>query len=158
MFPTIYIPGSNTLLFSVDYDINAITDAGISVAAMKLAGYQLTDDYPALSADDRIVITQRLDGIYVAWSPWGDPSPNNPPGFTGASSGFAVIKDNDVSYNNSTGTYDGYEAARAAWMALHPNGIEHTGSTDYWFAISDTPLGDNSGGCSITVQVFGRAR
>lgn len=158
MFPNFYFPGSDVLLATFDYDINAISDAGTSAAAIKTAGYQLTDSFPGLRAADRIVINLNLDGAFVAWSPWGIPADVG--GNSGSTAGFAVVfPDNTISNNSASGApHDGYAAARAQWLLDYPDGVEYTGKTDYWFGISDNPIGDNSGGQSITVQIFGRSR
>jgi hypothetical protein len=158
VFPTIYIPGSYVLLHTVNYDIDAVNDAGNTAAALKSAGYRLGASYAALRPEDRIVINLNLSGTYVAWSPWGIPADTG--GNSGSTCGFCTVFTNNTLNNRIvTGTpYDGYAAARAAFQSQFPDGVEFTGSSDYWFGIQDTPVGDNSGGMSITVEVYGRER
>ena len=158
MFPTIYIPGSEVLLHTVSYDIDAVSDAGFTAAAIKSAGYRLGASYGLLRPEDRVVVNLNLSGTFVAWSPWGIPADIG--GNSGSNCAFAtVFSDNTLQNTTVTGTpYDGYAAARAAFQSQHPDGVEFSGSADYWFGIQDTPVGDNSGGISITVQVYGRVR
>jgi len=160
VFPTIYIPGNDVLLGTTTYDLNAVSDSASSAAGAKSAGYHFTGaGFGGLRAEDRVVVTVNLSGTYIAWSPWGIPAYSG--GNTGSSWGIARVNgvDDSIDVVSVTGApYDGYAAARAAWMAQHPDGIEFTGSDEYWFFIHDSPTGDNSGGVSITVQVFGRSR
>lgn len=143
------------LLATYTYNISAVSDAGNTATAIKSAGYHLDGaGIGGLLSGDTISVRVNTAGTYIAWSPWGKPA------LAGADTGsywkVAVINgvDNSISYANSGATIvDGYTAARAQALAAEP--FEFTGSTEYWFGIKDTPTSDNSGGCSITVEVWG---
>lgn len=141
------------LLATYNYNISAINDAGSGYAAIKAAGYHCDGaSIGGLLADDTLIITVNMSGTFIAWSPWGLPA------ITVANSGsywqFAVVRpDNTVSIIHAMSRQDGYVAARAVALADEPFYL--TGDTEYWFGISDTPTVDNSGGVSITVQVWG---
>lgn len=132
---------------TVDIDAEANrwdTPAGGLLVGITLSGFDPTDE---------LRLTMPTGGTYVAWSPWGIPSPVNYPAIpsSGSVNWFQIIKDGDVSTNathgDPVGVYDGYEAARAAFV---PETI--TGASSYTFYIQDSLIANNSGGLSILVE------
>jgi hypothetical protein len=137
-------------LINIEADVNGGTTNAAGIAAgVTIAGYL---------PDDIVTVDTYHAGPYVAFSPWGDPSPINP-GDSGSSHTFRVSKDGsavDVT-SYTTGIHDGYAAARADWEADNPDGITLTGASSYTFFIFDDPIGDNSGGISLRAAPVVRA-
>lgn len=133
-------------------DLDALTNSATNAAGGLTAGIDIETELGATLADTDIIRVSLPTGqTYVAWSPWGAPSPANLAGFTGSTNWFRVIPDGvagDVfSVSDGSVVYDGYEAARAAF------GVRtFTGHSAYKFYIEDTPTADNSGGLSIRVE------
>ena len=137
------------------FDLDAITDAATSSSGLRAHGNKVTTQ----QADDILRITANHAGAYIAWSPWGAPvdTGGNNDGSTmefdcalGESGTSGLSFDSQTDADN----LNGYEAARADWEATYPNGATATGSTAYYFGIVDSPISDNTGGVSITVDVF----
>lgn len=153
--PVTFGAATPELLYTYTYDINAKTDSGINAAAIKTAGYHLTGtEFGGLQSDDTLVMKVNTSGSFIAWSPWGRPT------LAGTNTGsvwqFEVVNGVDDSLthvHSGAGLFNGYVAARA--QALLDEPFETTGSTEYWFGIADTPVSDNTGGVSITVEVWG---
>ncbi len=130
----------------VDSRVNATADAsGALEVGVTISGFD---------PEDVLRVTPDLDGRFVAWSPWGRPDFEE-----GQSSGsvyhFRVMMDEDPervgSFGAGGGPFDGYEAARDAFMEQFPAGVELTGASSYTFWIGDSPVTDNSGGVSLRV-------
>lgn len=142
------------LLYTYTYNINAKTDAGVNAAAIKTAGYHLTGaEFGGLQSDDTLVMRVNTSGSFIAWSPWGRPTLSG--SNTGSIWRATVVNgvDDSLSYAGSGTLANGYVAARAIALAEEP--FQFTGSTEYWIGIRDTPVSDNTGGCSVTVEVWG---
>lgn len=157
MFPTLYIPSGEVLLYTYEIDLDAIANAGSGVAAAKAAGVHVTGaEFGGLTAADRFVVTANLSGPYVAWSVWAA-GQWYIGGNSGSSGRFHVVNgvDDSISTHGPSGSnYNGFAAARAAFMETEP--YVFSGSEEYWFFLADTPIGDNTGGMSLTARVYGR--
>lgn len=132
-------------------NLSATANAATGPSGGLSVGVELT----GLNATDVLVIKPNLAGPNVAWSPWGSPSPVG--GMSGSVYRWSVIRNGDsgnVVDMGVSGTYDGYTAARAAFMSARPNGQQLRGAGSYEFYIEDSPTGDNSGGLSLTVEVY----
>lgn len=132
-------------------NLNAAVNGGSTNAAGVAAGVTLT----GFSPDDILLLTLPKGQTYTAWSAWGVPAYSG--NATGSLNLFRVARDGsttDVELfgvghpTNINGAWNGYEAARSAFGSAFV-----TGATDYTFFVFDNPLGDNSGGLSIKVQV-----
>lgn len=127
-------------------DLDAITNSAATYAGGISVGVNVTGFDP----EDVVRLTLPSGETYVAYSPWGDPSPADAENHTGSITRFSVVPD-DVAANGyevwNGGVFDGYEAARAAFgMATI------TGASAYRFFIMDDPASDNSGGLSIKIE------
>ncbi|MES3001327.1 MAG: phage tail protein [Pseudomonadota bacterium] len=138
-----------TLLRTEYIDLDAVTNASSSGAGAAAVGVLLEDVEPG----HRVEVTANPDGPYVAYSPWGVPSPVA--FHQGSVYLFNVIEDGvtggTTTYGPS-GSHDGYAAARTAMQAIEP--IELSGASSYLFYISDTPIMDNTGGLSLKVDIY----
>lgn len=143
---------TGSTLFLAPVNINAVTNAATTDSGGMSVGIERTVSY----AGDRIVVKPNHDGTFVALSPWGVPALGG--SNTGSLYVFDVIKDDQSGtaqrYQASGGPFNGYAAARAAFEAEFPNGIELTGATKYEFYFRDTPIGDNSGGISLLLEHY----
>lgn len=142
-------PGEPTASYSINLD--AVTNGATSPSGGLSVGVAIT----GLNATDVLVIRPNLAGPHVAFSPWGDPSPVS--GSSGAVYNFKVIRNGDTGNTrewSAGATFDGYAAARTGFMARYPNGVRTRGASSYEFYIEDSPVGDNSGGISLTVDVY----
>ena len=104
----------------------------------------------------KLVVTPHFGGPHIAWSPWGVPSLSGP--LTGSVHIFDLFYDGDTSNRIrvfNQGPYNGYEAARQAFVDKFPRGVSLTGSNEYAFCIFDDPKSDNTGGLSLLVKVYG---
>jgi hypothetical protein len=132
-------------------DLDAVTNGATGATGGLTAGVDVETELSAtISATDIIRVSLPTGQTYVAWSPWGVPSPANTAGHTGSLNRFNVIPGGvagDMFTVSNETVYDGYEAARAAF-GVHTV----TGATSYRFYIQDTPVSDNSGGLSIRVE------
>jgi hypothetical protein len=132
-------------------DLDAVTNAATSATGGLTAGIDIETELGAtLSSSDIIRVSLPTGQTYVAYSPWGDPSPANS-GTSGTKNYFRVIPDGTVAdvfdEGSNLSVYDGYEAARAAF------GVDtFTGHSAYKFYIEDNPTADNVGGLSIRVE------
>ena len=137
------------LLDTFNVDLNAITRVASSVATAKANGYHIDGaGIGGLQAADTIIITMWTGGSYVAYT------------FTGAATNYADkfgvchgVDDSLVVYATSATNKATAALARAAAQAKEPFYL--TGSTEYWLYISDSYAPDNTGGVSLTVQVWG---
>lgn len=129
-------------------NVRASVNAGSTATAMLAAGVTVSGFNPSQT----IYVSQPPGQLYSGWSPWGDPSPVNP-GSSGSSNSFWVVPDNNPALVFLVGTpgavFNGYEAARSAF-GVH----SFSGYSTYTFGIIDTPIGDNSGGVSIRLDVL----
>lgn len=141
-----------TVAAPVVVNINSVTNAGTTNTAAFAAGVTISGYSPT----DVLEVTLPTGQTYVAWSPWGRPSPA---GYhEGSVNIFRVYKDGSSTNYVDLGTgasggygpYDGYEAARAAFGTAFL-----TGASSYTFAIFDNPITDNTGGISASVRVAG---
>lgn len=92
------------------------------------------------------------DATYIAYSYWGIPAFSG--GNTGSSYRFNIIREG-ASELNQLGVfygYDGYEAARAAFIA-EVGEVVASGAPKYTFYIKDDPISDNSGGLSLEIDI-----
>jgi hypothetical protein len=134
-------------------DLDASTNGATSATGGLTSGIDIETELGAtLSPTDIIRVSLPTGQTYTAFSVWGDPSPADAAGHTGAQSFLDVIPDGVAANKfrispSGAGTYDGYEAARAAF-GVHT----FTGASSYIFYIDDDPVGDNSGGLSIRVE------
>lgn len=127
-------------------NIDASVHGGATATIMAANGVTVT----GFSPGQTISVSQPPGQTYSGWSPWGDPSPINS-GSSGSKNNFWVIPDNNpaLAFEVGAGTlYDGYEAARAAFGSQSFGGY-----STYTFGIIDTPIGDNSGGLSLLLEV-----
>lgn len=138
---------SDTISRSQTVEIDAQDNAGTTVAAGLANGVQISAD-PSQLLRFTMPVNEAYD--YVAWSPWGNPSPAVP-GASGSSNTFRVAKNSDAGQVSSfgSGVHDGYEAARAAF-----SGGEISGASTYTFFFVDSPFTDNTGGLSINVDFY----
>lgn len=138
---------------STTVDINAVTNAihknkDSMDVAVTVSGFRTSDT---------IVVTPNHAGAYVAFSPWGIPSPIAH--HSGAIYKFSVAKDGNgsaatqygIDEIDEMGAADGYAAARALFESTYPNGIALTGASSYSFFIKDSNIPDNTGGISLTL-------
>lgn len=146
------IPINSVNYTTVDtVDLNAVTNGATSATGGLTVGVELTGFDPT----DIVRVSMPAGGTYVAWSPWGDPSPANcsdpdPGSRSGALHRFWVIPDGvaaNVFIVGDATCHDGYEAARAAFGSRR-----FDGASTYEFYIQDSPVSDNSGGLSILVE------
>jgi hypothetical protein len=133
-------------------DLDAVTNAATTATGGLTAGIDVETALGAMLASTDIIRVSLPTGqTYVAWSPWGVPSPADVVGQTGSRNDFCVIPDATAGsmfrVGDNTALYDGYEAARAA-LGVHT----FTGASAYKFYIQDNPISDNSGGLSIRVE------
>jgi hypothetical protein len=141
------------LLATYTYDLDSVADAAYTYAGIKSAGQHCDGaSIGGLLAADTLIITVNTGGTFVAWSPWGRPAITIP------NSGsiwyfFAVRPDDSGEQINPMSRQNGYAAAQAVALANEPWYL--TGDTEYWFGFLDSIISDNTGGCSITVQVWG---
>lgn len=145
------IPPGTAPYATYNYDIDATADGGNTAAAIRSNGFTFNVN----SVTDLVNINTNHAGAYVAYSVWGIPAYSG--GDTGSSHTVSVVKGPDTSTITQFGagsTNDGYAAARAAWESAYPNGVNVSGAGSYSIGIQDTPLGDNSGGYSVTVSVY----
>lgn len=146
-------PGER-ILFQTHYiDINALTNAATSVSGMKSVA---AADLTGLETTDEIELTPNYEGVYISWSPWGIPALAG--ANTGTSYSFRVVYDNQTTaaaFGPSGGPYNGYEAARDAFVD-QASPVVLTGYSRYRFGIIDDPIGDNSGGLSLIAKVYRR--
>jgi hypothetical protein len=134
-------------------DLDSVTNGATGVSGGLTAGIESSGFDPA----DTVRVTLPTGQTYVAWSPWGRPSPANATdpilsNRSGSATEFQVIPDGVTADVFSCGdgepvVYDGYEAARAAFGAR-----TFTGASSYIFYIQDSPVADNTGGLSIRVE------
>jgi hypothetical protein len=132
-------------------DLDAVTNAATSATGGLTAGIDVETALGAtLASTDIIRVSLPTGQTYVAWSPWGVPSPANEAGETGSVNHFRVIPGGvagDVFMVSDFTVYDGYEAARSGF------GVNtFTGASSYIFYFQDSPTTDNSGGLSIRVE------
>jgi hypothetical protein len=129
-------------------NVRASVNAGSTATAMLANGITVTGFNPS----NVIYVSQPPGQTYSGWSPWGDPSPVVP-GSSGSSHSFYVIPDNNPALVFGVGTgaanFNGYEAARAAF-GVH----SFSGYSTYTFGMIDFPVGDNSGGVSLRLDVL----
>jgi hypothetical protein len=155
---TIYLPIPETEMddFPCGLELVSIVNVDADVHGGSTATSMLANGITVSGFDpsDVLYLTLPLGQTFVAWSPWGDPSPANL-GSSGARNVFWAVADNNPSQVFVLGDeppddpyiYDGYEAARQAF------GVRTlTGYSTYTFGIIDSPLGDNSGGLSIRID------
>jgi hypothetical protein len=146
---TIVTPGTESIAWSTVTTVNlsALTNAATTAAGGLTAGILVSGFDPS----DKVRVSLPSGGTYAAWSEWGDPSPiSYTPPKSGAIARFDVIPDGDAARTFAVGSnqvYDGYEAARAAFVRQ-----TFTGASSYRFYIKDNPTTDNSGGLSILVE------
>lgn len=141
--------GDSTLIGTYSIDIDYVANAGTNANNMKaVAGA----DISGLQTTDTVVLTVNYDGPYIAGSMWGVPALGG--SNTGSSYLFHVVKEDQSSATEYEygGPYDGYVAARDAFVAAQP--VVLTGATRYRFGLIDTPIGDNTGGLSMTARVY----
>lgn len=151
------LEGGDTLTETVNVttqniDIDSELNAATTVAGGLTAGITVT-----ANPSDILVITTNHDGPYIAYSVWGVPSPEDAPGHTGSTHRFNVIVDGDVNDTEISGSgvlASGYEAARAEWEAMYPNGYVLSGGSSYTFYVLDEPITDNTGGMSLTIKKY----
>jgi hypothetical protein len=143
---------SSSPVATYTFDLDAVSDGGTTAAAIVALGNSITVG----SALDIVKITLNHAGSHVALSPWGVPAYSG--GNTGSAVRVSVVKDSAgngfTNYDSSNIHCNGYAAARDLWETDHPNGVSTSGGTTYYFGIQDSPIGDNSGGVSITVEVY----
>lgn len=135
-----------------NFDLNSVTNAATSGSGAAAVGVSIEADPGSL-----VVITPNHSGPYVAWSPWGTPSPANVPAHTGSVWRLNVMYDDNPSDTDDIwdgGTYSGYAAARAGFEAEYPGGFTIGAASKYTFYLEDSPILDNSGGVSFTVSVY----
>lgn len=149
----ILIPGdgSSGLIGTYYGDINAAVNAGSTATIMKgVPGL----DIDGLQATDTVEVSVNLDGTYIAMSVWGVPALGG--SNTGSSYNLAVVENDETTYtayNAAGGPFNGYAAARQAWIDQFGT-VTLTGATRYRFGVIDTPINDNSGGLSIVARVY----
>lgn len=125
---------------------------GVGDAATTLAGIIARGNHVSAAASEVIIVTTNHSGTFIAFSPWGVPAMSGP--HTGSQVRLSVVR-NSASMVHYTGpTADGYSAARTAFDSAYPDGIELTGYTSYYLGIQDSPISDNTGGCSFTVEIY----
>lgn len=132
-------------------NLDAVTNGGANPTAGLANGVTLS----GFPADQVLVMTPNLAGANIAWSPWGSPSPAG--GSSGSVYRWSVVRNGDagdVVNRGKSGTYNGYLAARQAFIDTYPNGQQVSGAASYTFYIDDTPVNDNSGGLSLRVDVY----
>lgn len=155
MFPQFFLQGRR-LLATYNYDLDAKTVGG-TIATFKSGAHHITGaSIGGLHADDTLRIKVWTGGAYVAWSPYGIPAYSGPGTGSVYSFNIANPDSNPATYPPyvfSTTLQDGYAAARALGLAAEP--WEVTGYEEYWLGIYDDPMADNSGGISLTVEVWG---
>jgi hypothetical protein len=154
-----YSVTEDELLATYTYNIRSWVEAGTTVAALKAAGFHITGaSIGGLLAADKLRFRANLAGTYIAWSRWSVPNVVGGNPNTGSTAILHVVHGATPTTVNSVGPtysyYDGYAAARAAFIAGEP--YEVTGSTEYWIGVYDSPIYDNSGGLSVTVEVWGQ--
>jgi len=142
------------ILFQTHYiEINALSNAATSVSGMKsVAAY----DIDGLETTDEIELSPNYEGLYIAWAPWGTPALAG--ANTGSSYTFRVVYDNDSTadtFGANAGPYDGYEAARQAFVT-DSSPVTLTGHGRYRFGIIDSLVSDNTGGISLIAKVYRR--
>lgn len=93
---------------------------------------------------DILTITLRDNALYTAWTVWAPSSPNYP----GWRTSITMEKDGDISSVGFTGNYD---TQIEAFNAFEP--VVLSGGSVYKFFFTDTPIDDNTGGLSISVEV-----
>lgn len=148
---------SNVVVISIDptvlfVDLDSILNGATSAAGAAAKGVTLSGFAPG----DILTITPNTDpsAPYVAISPWGIPALS---GFhTGSIYSFNVLKDatpgTDARHWDGV-IYNGYAAARAAFIAANSAGIVLTGASSYTFWLVDTVIADNTGGTSLRIVV-----
>lgn len=132
-------------------NLGAVANGGANPTAGLANGVTLS----GLAGDQVLVMTPNLAGPNIAWSPWGSPSPVG--GSSGSVYRWSIVRNGDVGDvvdRGKSGTYNGYLAARQAFIDTYPNGQQVSGAASYTFYIDDTPVGDNSGGLSLRVDVY----
>ena len=112
---------------------------GINIAGSEFGG---------LLAADPLYVRMWTGGSYVAFT------------FTGALTNFAdrfgvchAVDNSLVQYATDAVNKSTALDARTTAQASEPYAI--TGSTEYWFYISDSYLPDNTGGVSLEIEVWG---
>jgi hypothetical protein len=131
-------------------DIDAITDGGSSASAIRSNGYSFTVNSPL----DLVRIKTWRAGAFIAYSPWGVPENTGPS--TGSTHRVSVVRgaSNSILDFSAGSDFDGYEAARIAWEAAYPNGATVSGARTYYVGVFDSPIGDNTGGLSLAIEVY----
>jgi len=145
------IPPGTEPYATYNFDIDATTDGGVGADEIRANGHSFTVN----SVTDLVNINTNHAGAFTAYSVWGVPAASG--GNTGSQHDVDVVKGpstSTVTTFGAGGPHDGYAAARAAWEAAYPNGANVSGAGQYYIGIADTPIGDNSGGYSVTVQVY----
>jgi len=142
--PEIYATNDNARII----DLNARARCAEEPIAGRSVGVTLTGFDPS----DVLRLTLPPSQNYVAWSPWGKPGLIEGDELSGALTAFRVLSgplDTTGFEFGSYTRYDGYEAARAAFMPAFLSG-----ATQYTFYFQDGLCPDNTGGLSIQVEVF----
>lgn len=130
-------------VINLDGDVHG----GETAAQMLENGFTIS----GFSPSQTINVSQPSGLTYSGWSPWGNPSPVVP-GESGSSNRFWVIPDNNPALifvvGDPAATFDGYEAARAAFGSRSFGGY-----STYTLGFVDTPYTDNSGGLSLLLEL-----
>ena len=138
-----------TLLHTYNINLNAKVNGGNTVAQAKANGYHVDGSaFGGLLTGDTLYVRIWTGGSYVAFT------------FTGALTNFADrfgvchgVDNSLVQYATAAVNKATALDARNEAQAGEPYAI--TGSTSYWFYISDSYLPDNTGGVSLEIQVWG---
>jgi len=131
-------------------DLDGTSAGGSSASAIRSNGYSFTTNSPY----DLVRIKTWRAGTYIAYSSWGVPEYTGPS--TGSNHRVTVVRgaNNSLIHFPAGSDWDGYEAARLAWETAYPNGATISGATTYYVGLFDSPIGDNSGGMSLTIEVY----
>lgn len=140
------------LISSTNIDMDAVSDTFTTVSGL-WSGARAGLRFSCLPTDF-IRVKARIGGTYVAWSPWGSPPAAG--GNSGSSFRFSLATSSSTRefYVDDAENIDGYEAARDLFLAEYPDGITFTGSSEYRMGFIDSPINDNSGGLSLTVEIL----